>query len=75
MRRNTRATTVSLNLPETLELRAAHIAAASPTSAPLLASLPIDPPEAIPADQCEAITLAADLCGLEDASGCQFGAG
>jgi hypothetical protein len=52
------ATTVSLNLPETLELRAHN-------SAPLLASRPIDTPEAIPADQCEAAKLAADLCGVK----------
>jgi hypothetical protein len=36
MRRNKRATTVSLNLREALEVRA-HSAAASPTSAPLTA--------------------------------------
>jgi hypothetical protein len=63
MRRNKRTTPVSL-LRETLERRA-HIVAASPTSAPLLASPPIDTPEAIPADQCEAAKLAADLCGVK----------
>jgi hypothetical protein len=52
MGRNKRTKPVSL-LPETLERRA-HIVSASPTSAPLLASLPIDTPEAIPADQREA---------------------
>jgi hypothetical protein len=65
MKRNIRATTVSLNLRETPELRA-HIAAASPTSTPLLASQPIDnTTEAIPADQREAVKLAADLCGVK----------
>jgi hypothetical protein len=55
---------VSLNVRETLELRA-HSAADRPASAPLLASRPIDTPEAIPADQREAVKLAADLCGVK----------
>jgi hypothetical protein len=64
MRSNKRATSVSLKLRETPELRA-HIAEASPTSPPPLASQPIDTPEAIPPDQREAVTLAADLCGVK----------
>jgi hypothetical protein len=64
MKRNIRATNESLNVRETLEHRA-HSAASSPTSAPLVASRPIDTPETIPADQGEAVQLAADLCGVK----------